>query len=447
VRRLLPLLLAACSSQVGAPRYGETGDRAEVLAALEGFSDPVAAWLRGALTEDGTIRGDYRDVLDGAGVELGCDAESEKSFVVLSNLDYVPKTIFTRCSNDAAAASRFFLALPATSDAGDVADDVVHVSAWDAAVGVYRFYSLARTSRAGAGEMAVEVEPRFCLDCHGGPHEVGRWQPFMNEMTNPWSHWNARPGFASQLFDEHLDRAMPERPRYREVTARLASAADLEPIVRAGLERFVGARLAARTAPASDTAALELIRPLFCDETVNYVSEIHDTGELRASAVVDDALRLLLRQARPGRWDWLDEPTLTLPRGERPLTLIPVRGASVVEAELGLVARGVLSVEEALRIRALDWERPVFSDARCDLWRGLHGRPLGGATVEEAARAALDEVLAKLPELGSIEALGEAIAARRSAITRAGLGEERARRVCRAVAEYPTAPLYEDVDC
>src|SRR5687767_6413530 len=120
------VLLAACSATYEAPPYGATGDRGAVLAAMDGFGDPLSAYLRGAITERGTLRGTYRDVLDGAGAAIGCDASSERSFVVLSSFDYVPKTLFTRCSSDAAAASRFFLALPAVDDTGDVAASVIH---------------------------------------------------------------------------------------------------------------------------------------------------------------------------------------------------------------------------------------------------------------------------------------------------------------------------------
>ena len=77
---------------------------------------------------------------------------------------------------------------------------------------------------------------------------------------------------------------------------RLASASDLEPIVRAGVNRFVGARLKARLAAADLSVARELLRPLFCDETVNFVSEVHGSGELRTSALEADG-RAITRAA------------------------------------------------------------------------------------------------------------------------------------------------------
>src|SRR5688572_21404380 len=79
--------------------------RDELLAAVDGHADPMAAYLRLAASERGTLTGDYRDVLAGVGEQLGCDASSERSFVVLSNQSFVPKPILTRCSTDAVAAS------------------------------------------------------------------------------------------------------------------------------------------------------------------------------------------------------------------------------------------------------------------------------------------------------------------------------------------------------
>ncbi len=473
MNRVLPALLLVASAscgvgEQGALSYQTTGDRDAVMRATEGYADPVSAYLRGAIGERGTLRGTYRDVLEGVGRQLGCDLETEKSFVVVSNLGYIPKFVFTRCSGDATAASRFFLALPAAAELdGDVEERIVHVAGWDAEAGVYRTYSLAPTPGTPDGEMAVDVEPALCKTCHGGPQQLTGWHPLMNEMSNPWSHWNAAPGFASLLFEEHLPPEAPAGRAFGAAAARLASAAELEPVVRAGIERFVSARLRARTTAASVEAALELVRPLFCDETVNFVSEIHDTGELRASAVVDDGLRARLRQARPGRWNWTDEPTLSLPApaaGERPLALVPVRGTQTVEMELGLVSRGVISVDDALRVRAVDLEHPVMSDARCALWQDARDRlrlsGLEAATVGEAAAVVVREALAPLGDVPAghvvvaageapitVEELGDRAGARRAAATRASLAAARAERVCRAALDFPSAPLVDDVDC
>ena len=238
--------------------------RDEVLDAIEGNGDAIAQFLREAVTERGTLVGDYRDVLDGIGAVLGCAPETERSFVVLSNTGFIPKTVFARCADDPQLASRFFLAIPAVREAGedtDVDPQVLHLSGWDEEAGTFRIYSTRPTED---GEMGVNVSPSFCLGCHGGPHQLSYWQPLMNEMTNPWSGWNAEPGFRSQLFDEFLDQRIAEGAVYQDITADdlLDSASNLEPIIRAGIDRLNGARVLARERAADVERALALLQPL-----------------------------------------------------------------------------------------------------------------------------------------------------------------------------------------
>src|SRR5690242_12791794 len=97
MRPLLLLLIATgCATPSADPgvdcsedRCVHAGSKDELLAQLSGFGDPVASFLRSAATERGTIAGDYRTILDGAGANLGCDASTEHTFVVLSNQDFV----------------------------------------------------------------------------------------------------------------------------------------------------------------------------------------------------------------------------------------------------------------------------------------------------------------------------------------------------------------------
>lgn len=463
------------------------GSKDELLASLEGYNDPVARFLRDTVADDGTLTGDYKLVLDGVGAELGCDAETEKHFVVLSNQAYAPKPIVTRCANDAVAASQFFAAM--------VADDTridpkrMHMAAWDADAGTYRRYATAETAD---GTIAINVAPEFCVGCHGGPEKLGTWVPMMNEMASPWSNWNAHPGFASQLFDEHVPSAFEADPTYRElVDARLDSAASFEPIVRAGMQRVTSARLKTRAAPADAAAALALVRPLFCDESINYVSEVHDSGELRTSALVDDAIRSLYRTAAvDGSWSWLADTRMQLPApatGTSPVTLIAIRGETTLQVELGLVARGVLSPVDALRVRALDWQHPVGSAFRCGLYDAAAARLEAGGleaaiaasqatTVEGLIPVMFDQVMTLggkplTPVTGDVIAIPDATAPDARAaldtgswagfeVTLAQLGDalegyvagfqvtsrdalsrERDRRAC-ATAGDPTAPIF-----
>ncbi len=483
-------------------RCSSAGTREELLASIDGFHDPVAELLRASATDRGTLAGTYRDVVDAVGNSLGCDATTEKSFVVLSNQNYLPKPILTRCSNNAADASQFFVALAGTEDG--LNPRTVHMAAWDNDAGVYRRYATAPTD---TGEMAINVAPQFCLGCHGGPEKLGTWVPVMNEMTSPWSGWNASPGFSSELFDEFLDPKYAADPTYQEVTREglLDSAASFEPIVRTGMARVTGARLKQRTAAPDVQRALELLRPLYCDESVNYVSEVHRSGELRSHALVDDALRSLYRSAGiDDGWPWMADTRIHLAAPtaqETPVTLIPVRGESTIQAELGLVSRGVLDPVDALRVRALDWKHPVQSELRCGLYRRASERIAAGvldeAVASSGATTTADLVPLVFAEIMTVDVgamrvslrppvgatyqllqipdgtdataraalasgawigfqstlvgLGDAIDAHvasfQGVVMRAALGAERDRRACLAVAQNPTAPIFSDVDC
>lgn len=476
--------------------------RDEVLAELEGHGDAVAAFLRDSVTERGTLLGDYRAVLDGVGAALGCSRDSEKSFVVLTNVGFIPKTVFARCADDPQAASRFFMAIPGIRDGGadrDVDPQVLHLSAWDEEAGAYRIYSTRPTDD---GEMGVNVSPEFCLGCHGGPHQLPYWQPLMNEMTNPWSGWNAEPGFRSQLFDELLDQDIADGRVYRDITADglLDSASNLEPIVRAGIERLNGARLLARQRSADVERALALLQPLYCDESLNFVSEVHGGGQIRQSSLVDPTMASHIRAAGlAGDWPWLNDDDLRLPSAPsewEALTLVPVRGESTRAVELSLVSRAVLDPMQALRVRALDWTRPVLSEFRCGLFRAGAERARAGAlddaiaalpgdpTTADIVPLLYDEIMTIATEGGavrlapppgadllaiadasdpevdgrlragdlapyaiSVATLGERVQAYVDAIDRLDLLAIRQVRACRAIREYAIAPIYPDLDC
>lgn len=451
--------------------------RDEVIAALDGFDDPVSHYLRDAVTERGTLTGNYRDVLDGVGTITGCGADTENSFVVLSNVDYTPRPVLTRCADDPQAASQFLMVMAGVTEGHDIDPQVVHMVGWDDASGQYRRYS---TYPNEDGELALNVSPTFCLGCHGGPEQLGYWQPLMNVMTNPWSGWNAEPGFRSHMFDENLDPRFSDGESFEEITAQLSSASDFEPIVRAGIDRVTGARIRARNDDATADAALALLRPVFCDEMVNFVSEVHDSGELRVSAAIDDAMRSLFSRAVPGaEYSWLGTTSLQLPvpgADETPLALIPIRGESNVQAELALVSRGVLSAEQLLRVRALDWTRPAQSQFRCTLFRTTaervraEGESYEGLSAGELAAMLFEEMMAPYPvpdgadvlaiadgfdpedsEALTFDQLGTVIDAHVTALQMPGgrqlLDVERRRRACETAALYPIAPIFPDIDC
>lgn len=461
------------------------GDRAELLARIEGFSDPVAQWLRGAANDAGAVDTDHRGWLDGVRDQMGCASADERSFVVLSNDAFAPKVIVAECANDPVVASQLFAVFEPEADA-DVDPERFRLAAWDPDAARFHRYQVAPTEHG----LTVDVEPTFCAGCHGGPYGLVEWTPIMNEMTNPWAQWNAEPGFSSFAFDEFPAEVGPV---FAGLVAddRLDSASNLEPIVRAAIDRTTAARIAERDGGPDLDAAERLMRPVFCDEGVNYVSEIHDSGEIALAAVLDPGLRRAFGLLRPdATWSFLLDDALQLPVGDDPLVLVTVRGETTVQHEAALLSRGVLTPIDVLRVRALDWLRPVDSVARCDRFEDAVMRARDGA-VDVAASAdvaALGRVLfdlalevpgGSLADAGadavvaiadasdtaalaridagdltdavlSVDALGDAIdaeiAAYEGVAGRARLASARVARGCAARETYPTAPLIPGTD-
>ena len=484
-------LASACNPDTQDPCFSDrcttAGSRAELLAELEDFQDPVAAYFRANVNENGTLGGDYRDIVNGVADHLGCNPESNKNFVVLSAQGFVPKVVLTPCSDQPDKASQFFMAIGAVTEDEDLDTQRLHIAAWDDKAGEYRRYS----TQPQASTMAINVQPDFCLNCHAGPEQVGQWIPTMNEVTEPWAQWNAEPGFQSQLFDEHLDISIADSAAYRTLTHPdvLESAGNLEPIIRAGLDRVVAARLRSQSTPANLEQSLQLLRPLYCDEFVNYGTEIHNSGELRTSVIVDDALRQAVRDVAGGHWEWVTRKTtrLTPPRNaETPLSLVPFRGVVDVQTERALVSRGVLSPLQALRIRALDWQTPVFSEFRCQMYRDAEQRFARGelsavldalpanATNRELIGALYNNIMTgsskssnglpddrllvidnatrdNRPEEMSIEEFATHVQTYADSITRPGarsqLSDQRSQRLCEALDRFANAPLVPGFDC
>jgi hypothetical protein len=495
----LPMLALACGDPEGMipddcadDRCNTATSRDELLESIEGFADPISAHLRNAVQEDGSLVGDYQGILEGVGTVLGCDTGSQKSFIVLSNESLNPKTIFNRCASSPIQASEFFLLLPSLGADKDIEPGLVHMTAWDPDVERYRRYATAPREDGG---MNINVEPIYCLSCHGGPRELSTWQPLMNEMTNPWSQWNAEPGFVSHVFDEFMPTATAEGAVYAEVSAQglLDSASNFEPIIRAGIDRVTGARVQDRNLPADIDQTLELLQPLFCDEHVNFVSEIHGSGEFRSSAFIDDAFRELFSAMDVGQEHaFTQEDTMRIAApgaNEDNLTLMTVRGESSLRAELALVTRQALTPLQALQVRSLDWLNPVASDFRCSLFEAGEERIAAGALDSEIAALAADATnrdllpialgeimtLVAESERTSLQPAGDAVysvpsaeglsaveltsttvtpaelatelQAAVDAATRAELDLSRRERACDAVATYLTAPIFPDINC
>ena len=359
-----------------------------VRSQLEDLDDPVARWLlESPMTEDGILLTDYLTAVEKVAEQMSCSMDSMRTFVLSDDLVAgvpFPRLVSTVCSDDDTRASEFFIAASFADAANpdDVDVSNLEMFAWDTTALRYRFY--ATLPIQGRDEVQVEVEVRRCTQCHLNSRSLDDdgmpMLPIMNELSRPWPHWNAEPDFPSHTFE--VAEATRAAPNFAALTGdgRLASAALFEQIVRsAQSNRVVSARLRARRDPADVGQAMALLRPLYCDEQVNYATEDFASGLLPASAVITGGTRDMFLAVRPSDWpwQWLNADVIRFqdPAGEGDrLAMVPVRGAVDVEYEKRLVSLKALSPQQALRIRALDWATPVFSPVRCALWKEARAR-------------------------------------------------------------------------
>ena len=400
----------------------DDGSGRDLFAELDGRNEPAAAFLRSAANKDGTIEADYFDFLQGIGDEMGCGPDTQRTFtILLSNRDFFPRNMTTWCTSDVTTASSIFISTQSDTALGDINTRDFKLFAWDAGANKYNTYEF-KDDGSGEGPLYVDVEPAHCATCHTAP--VGMddgevpFTPIMNELTNPWTLWNAEPDFESHRFDDLIAPSVASAPIYSEMVtpAQLGSAADFEVLIRASIDRVVNARLRTRRDDADVDKALNLLRPMFCDETLNYASERHDSGEVTTAIVIDDALRHLFLSIRPDNWpySWLNDGRMrlaSLEQGEVPIAVMPVRGEATLQVEVGMVARRALTAEQVLAVRALDWKRPALSDFRCDLYtKGAARVRANPPSVEGRVSALLGPVLEELMHLEVVDpANGETV--------------------------------------
>jgi hypothetical protein len=525
---LLAGLALALVAGCGAPRAeGDTAlcdvgrcDELPFLARLEGREDPVGRWLRqiaeaGVIDAAGIYHGDraselapaasplfYAKLLDGLATVQGCRPESLITYALADDLvtgapgSIFPRLVATVCSDDGALVTNAFVATlgePHRDGSGDLELDDLEVFAWDATAQRYSFYAIQ--PGAAEGQLDVEVEPARCMKCHLSPLDtdpVGMPRlPIMNELTKPWAHWEAGAGGVSESFAPPASVA--GKPYWEIYGATAAAASRLEKVIRdASALRVAPARAKQLFRPAKVDEAMALIRPLFCDEQIQYVTELA-TGEVPTDAVVAGGVKSAFRTIQATwPWRWFNDDTIQLPVAaeDARLFMMPVRGMAETTFEGQL--QTVLTPSHVLAVRALDWRRPVFSDFRCQLWKDawtayqvtpptLSGRnrdalkvvyegimALGGmstaglasgrfvaipeaseATVT-AAKAAIagGTVPATCGDFCEVDAtgFGDAIDAYVGSLPgeRAALAAERDRRVCKVVEEVEGAGAHAD---
>ncbi len=422
VRTLRTLLFACVATATFAGCGNESSNQSdcnsdkcdEAGPTLADRNDPVATYLKTIpISDEGLMQTSYQDVLFGVSDTMGCPANSIAVFTVsdtLINQTPFPRLVSVACKDDEAKASEFFMAASfEDTETGDIDVRDVEMFAWDKTTRQYNFYAFA-PSEEDEDYVQLEVEPERCQECHLTPADTShvgmRMTPIMNELNRPWTHWNAEPGFPSHHFSVPED--MDEQPNYVELAVGWqAPAQRLEEIIRfGGHAKVASARIRDRRNAPNIDDIMGMLRPVFCNEQVNYVSEDHDSGILFNSAYVDPGMRSMYIQIRPNNWvwSWLNDEVVRLgsPGDGDTVVQIPVRGNSDVAMETSLVTTKVLTAYQVLRARALDSEHPVFSDFRCNLWKDANARYAETApSFGDATRSmyVMDEIFADIMSL------------------------------------------------
>ncbi len=398
-KSLLSIAILAGCSGVEAPQGDGICEAGKCdgafLDQLNNRQDPIANYLRG-LGESGVIDSSgtylaskankaepvneplfYAKLLAGIAKVQGCDANSLINYALSDDLisgdvgKVFPRLVSTLCSNDADKSTNAFVAtLGMPGEDGDLALEDLEMFAWDPVASKYSFYA---TTPDGNGNIQFEVEPVRCRECHRTARDtdpVGMpMLPIMNELTKAWTHWNAGDGGVSESFV--VPSSVAGKSNWKRFGVdRVAAASRLEKVIRdANALKVAPARAKQLFRPAKIDEAMGLIRPVFCDEQVNYVSELQ-TGEISIDAVVAGGIKNAYRGVQ-STWDfpWFNNDTmqLTIAPGDTQVFMVPVRGVADLTFEAQL--QSVLSPMHILAVRALDWKRPALSEFRCNLWR------------------------------------------------------------------------------
>ena len=362
---------------------GKCDDVDDVAGALADRNDPIAKFLQTTdIDKEGLFVGDYKSVLFGVAGVQGCPDDEIHTYVVADDLitgdEPFPRLISTVCSQNNSKASEFFIAASfEDKDTGDIDVHDVEMFAWDSTIREYRFYAFKPAEgQIDQGLVDLRLDPPECEGCHTGPRDVDDsgmpMTPIMNELNRPWTHWNAEPGFESHDYD--LPERVLEKPNFKQLAlGHEASASRFEEIVATGIhEKVVISRLRKRRDPPDIDAIMGLLRPVFCEEHVNYVSEEFEAGVIRNAALIDPGIRTTYRSVSDNwPWEWANIDVMRIGSlgSAESLDQVPSRSLADILTERQLVTTGVLTAEQVLRAKAIDWKNPVFSEVRCRMWK------------------------------------------------------------------------------
>ncbi len=390
---------------------GKCDANGPVAEQLAGFQDPIATFLRSKVDEDGQFELAYLDLLKGIAKQQGCAETTIDSYVISDDLvadggGAFPRVVNTVCSDDRTKADLAFFALSfADADGVDVDVRTIEMFAWDSAAFQYRFYKGTPVEGSDTA-VALQVAPSDCRECHEQPEHIEGLKmpmtPIMNELSAPWQHWFAEP----VSFEHHVPDKTAEAPHFKLLagvgSGFRKSAARLEQTIRSAYtQRIATARLRLRRNPANVDEAMSLLRPLFCDEQLTYVTEDGKSGLISTNATIDEGLASVYFQlmGTGWPWDWWQDKVMRFSPAATndPLTMMPTRGAATIAYEKQLLSVRALTADQVMRVRALDWTTPTLSSFRCGLWHNalprVKAKSFTGAKNSELFVPLLDEIL------------------------------------------------------
>ena len=352
------------------------------LEALAEIDDPIAAFL---IKRGEGCPADYRAIVERLRTvdPEGCVAGRDLTTRIVSDdarIDPNPdnyRTVTTRACGSRPNHSVLWtlLGVRANEDIGK--RTFIEMQALDRASGLYNYWVFNGSSFTFQGtSLQAAAGTISCGGCHrdGGV--------LMKELDEPWIHWesagNPLPG-VDALFAAH-------GPMFGD----RGNGKELEQIVRTGNDAIVKARIDVQSNAKTGNVAT-LLRPLFCAEQVNL-----DTAGREVDGPVTAIPADLLLDPR---WGIADGAKIDAAAYEAAVTAagqtVPgVTGRTDTEFKLvfperagfddaylqALVARGIIDEDFLLDVLAVDFTRPLFSDARCGLltFAPAFGEPVTG---------------------------------------------------------------------
>ncbi|MBG0831987.1 hypothetical protein HS041_30235 [Planomonospora sp. ID67723] len=274
--------------------------------------------------------------------------------------------------------------LISTAATGDPADGFLQVIAWDPVARVFNYYMRITPAWVWTGDswaaLAPESRGKGCFDSHVNGSVV------MKELKQPWGNWQS---MAAQI---QLAPSDPLRadPLYRQVRG----AEELEPMIRALVSRWTGARLEAVIADGVLRRPDQLLRQLFTGTSVNLASALTQSAAvspgqdlvlplgfwLNADALVDD-LGLDVTAVPPSvpgalyldsliMFDFrLEEKTSGFSQEGDTFFAFVVPEAAYEDNDVAnqMVRKGLVSAKFAACALMVDFPSPVFSPDRARL--------------------------------------------------------------------------------